>query len=137
MALRNKRLAGMLIVLLIVLPGCIAIAAHAVVSHMSEANGDTATVQLDRTPDEVYRAEIRALEGRDDATILKRNPRTRTIEAMVGNDRVTSRVEVMPNGKASLVIKSVSTDALKEDEHPALDVEMDTCDELDIRCTVD
>jgi len=137
MALKHKSIAGVLILLLIAFPGCIAIAAHAIVSHMSEANGDTATVQLDRTPDEVYRAEIRALEDRDDATILKRDPRKRTIEAMVGNDRVTSRVEMMPNGKAALIVKSVSTDALKEDEHPALDIEMDTCDELDIRCTVD
>jgi len=136
MAIRNKSVAGMLVLLLIALPGCIALATMAVVNHMSEANSDTATVQLDKTPDEVYRAEIRALEDRDDATILKRDSRRRTIEAMVGNDRVTSRVEMMPNGKAQLVVTSISTDALKKGEHPALDVEMDTCDQLDLRCKV-
>ncbi len=137
MPIKNKSLIFLLI-FFVALQGCITMTVLALgaIAHSKSQNEDTATVRLDATPEEVYQAELKTLEKRSDVKITKKNPKTHTIEATMGNDKITSSAKPAADDDTKLTIVAKSPDPLKTNENPALDLERDVCKELGEKCTV-
>jgi hypothetical protein len=122
---------------IVAVQGCTAVAVGVVVKHRKNKKAEIATVEVAASADDLYDAELRVLEARSDASILSRNPDTRAIHAVVGDDRVNSTIRSVGAGKSELRVEAISQDSLEPSEAPAVDFEKRVLEQLDIHYTVE
>ena len=116
----------------LVVQSCTAVAVTAVIRHRRSQTKDSATTQVAKSADEIYDAELRALEASPDVRIVSRDPEALTIEAMAGNDQIRSTVREVGDGRSELLIDATSPDPFLQGETPAVDLSRSVFDQLGI-----
>ena len=116
----------------LVVQGCSVVAVAAVVNHRRAANQDRATAQISKSVDELYLAELSAIEGLSDAQIINRDPEGRIIEAIVGDDQIRCMATQAGEGRSEMIIEATSADPLAQGETPAVDLSGIVLDQLQI-----
>jgi hypothetical protein len=116
--------------------GCVAVAAATMLSHVHTKTTDNATVQIAKSADEVYAAEVRVLEQRSDMKIVKKDPADHAVEAVHGKDRIRLDADPLEGGLTRLVVTAQADGHWKGDEKIALDIEKQICDDLGVKYKV-
>ncbi|NOZ23759.1 MAG: hypothetical protein GXP25_22000 [Planctomycetes bacterium] len=116
--------------------GCAAVVVSKVLlSHSHTESVDSATVQVAKSADEVYAAEVRVIEGRSDLKIVKRDLSDHMVEAVRGKDRIRVDASPLGSGSTGLVVTASADGKWKGKGDLALDLEKQICDELGVEYT--
>jgi len=136
MQTRNKMIVIIALLFFFTLQGCITLLTATAISHAKSRNTDYAETKLDQTPDQVYEAELKALEKHEEIKVTKKDPKQRTVEATIGNDRIITQANATSDGGTKFKVLATSPDPLTASENPALDIEEDTLQELKVKYRV-
>ncbi|MHC4986496.1 MAG: hypothetical protein ACYTFO_10125, partial [Planctomycetota bacterium] len=97
------------------LPGCIAIATVKLVSKLeTDTDGDgqndeyVATVQIDRSPAEVYAAASKVLDARGDMRVARRDAASHRVDAVKGRDTVSVKATSLGDNSSQVLIAAQS-----------------------------
>lgn len=104
------------------------------IKYIRGENYNTATVQLEAMPNQVFAALVRYVEEQPDITMIKQDISNRMIEAEKDTLRVTAKVVDLGKGISELTIIVDAGDAEMNDEELALRVVKKICGDLDLDC---
>ncbi len=131
----HSRIAMVILLLLtvIVLHGCITSAIIATIAVIRNDSGHTATVEVDRTPAEVYSAMLRIVDRTPDITIKKRDDDKRRLKVSRGKNNADAKVKLHDDGRTLLTVTADAGEKDKKDEDLALEIVEKICDELGVK----
>ncbi|MGI9240550.1 MAG: hypothetical protein ACR2RV_07095 [Verrucomicrobiales bacterium] len=134
---KQIRLSALALLAMITLQACTAVAVGVAVRHIKGNNKDTATAEVGTDPEDIYQAQLDAFQARPDASIISTDPANYTIRGTIGDDQVLSTVRPAKRGKSELRVEALSTDPLGPDESPAMELEGQILDRLDLVYRID
>ena len=135
--MRNKSITYLALLSAITLQACSAVAVGIAVKHIRGDKTDTATAEVEADPVDIYEAQLEAFQARPDATIVSTDPANYTIRGTLGDDQVLATVRPASRGKSELRVEALSTDPLGPNETPAVDLEGQILDRLDLVYRID
>ncbi len=116
--------------------GCITTAVVLTVTALSadgEDGASVATVQLDRSPDDIYSAALKLAEARPDVLITDRNPAKFRLDVQRGDQIATIRAAAVGGGRSELTVLAQSEGEDTVPEDLALSIVEGICKELGVK----
>ncbi len=133
----HTSIVSMLLCAILVVSGCIITGVIATIAVVAKAGGGhTITVELEKPPDEVYQAMLRALVKYPEATLLSKDPATRTIEVFKLKNEIKATAMATAEGTTRLIVKASAGEKDQSSEELALKVVEETCKELGVKYQV-
>ena len=126
-------LAILLLLTATALHGCITAAVVATIALIKDASSHTATVEVEKTPAEVYSAMLRVVDKTPDAKIDKRDDDKRRLKVSRGKNSVDAHVKSRDEGKTVLTVTASAGEKDKKHEDLALEIVEKVCKELGVQ----
>ena len=121
----------LLLLAVLVMQGCITATAVAIIAATTGA-GHTATVEVEKTPQEVYGAMLRIVNEDPDIKLESRDDAKYCLKASRGKNRVEGCAKLLDNGMTELVVKATAREKGRTYEDLALKSVQRVCSELDV-----
>jgi hypothetical protein len=139
----EKRASSIVIVCLlaglVLTSGCITTAVVLTVAAISadgEDGASVATVQVDKSPSDVYAAAMRIVDRRPDVVITAQDPAGFELSVQRGDQVATMKAADIGGGRTELAVLAQSEGEDTVPEDLAMDIATAICDELGVRYTV-
>ena len=133
-SIRRKTVLSLIICMLLLTQGCIIfLSTVGTIISMRSSKYHTVTVQIDRTPEEIYNAMIRIVARSADVASQSYSDRY-LVEAARGQNRVIGEAIALSDDLSQLIITVDAKDPDSTDEDLALNVVKQICAELDVGC---
>jgi hypothetical protein len=136
----EKRASSIVIVCLlaglVLTSGCITTAVVLTVAAISADGASVATVQVDKSPSDVYAAAMRIVDRRPDVVITAQDPAGFELSVQRGDQVATMKAADIGGGRTELAVLAQSEGEDTVPEDLAMDIATAICDELGVRYTV-
>ena len=125
--------AALLLVLAAAVPGCITAAVTAVVVRVIESKGgETATVQIEAPPRDVYAAMLRIVETDPAVKLEDKDDEKMTVSVSRGKETANGAVKLLENRHTELTFQAKSPEGRKESTGLARRAATRVCEELKV-----
>lgn len=125
--------AVLLLVWAALVPGCITAAVTAVVVHViGSTGGETATVQVEAPPGEVYAAMLRVVEADPAVKLEDKDDEEMTVSVSRGKETAKGAVKLLENGHTELTVQAKSPEGRTESTGLARKAATRVCEELKV-----